>query len=226
MISIIIPTLWKVDRLYQTLKELEECKYVSEIILIDNTGEKKNIVNSKLIYVLETQNTYVNQSWNKGVNISKESKICILNDDIWFDWNNLNKISSFISNKIGLIGMSSDNYHIQSDSELKLIEIPPDWKTQKGHRPIGYGCCLFIHKDNWISIPNDMKIWAGDDYIFYYKNDLKNYIIDGLKCYGHMSATSDSSESFNPIKENDMMAMKEFVKNGIVENYLIGTIWE
>ncbi len=226
MISVIIPTLWKVDRLYQTLEELEECEWVTEIILIDNTGERKHINNTKLVYILEPQNTYVNQAWNKGVGISKEECICILNDDIWFDWENFWKITHFISENIGLIGMSTNNYNLSTDCELRLIEIGPDWKSQKGHRPIGYGCCLFIHKDNWINIPEEMKIWAGDDFIFYYKNGLRNYMIEGLRCHGHMSVTSDSSESFEPIKKNDMMIMKNLIEKGLVENYLLDTIWE
>ncbi len=226
VISVIIPTLWKIDRLYQTIDELNECEYVDDIILIDNTGIKKNISGKKLTYILEKENTYVNPAWNKGVHLSKNDKICILNDDVWFDWNRLNEISDSITQDIGLIGMSPNNYKLSEDKNLVLSKIESDWKTQKGYRPPGYGCCLFIHKNNWIDIPTEIKIWAGDDFIFYYKNNLSNYILDGLKCDGFMSATNDAFQEFDSIRNNDMYLIRDLIKTGCVENYLLGTIWE
>lgn len=44
-----------------------------------------------------------------------------------------------------------------------------------------------------------------------------------------MSVTSDDedlSRVFDPIKRNDMLIMKDIIRKGYVENYLIGTIWE
>lgn len=226
MLTVIIPTLWKIDRLTETLKELENCEHVNQIILIDNTGIERDIQNRKLTYILEKENTYVNPAWNKGVSLSHNDKICILNDDIWFDWDSLKEIDEFISKDIGLLGMSPNNYNISESGKIKFVGIDSDWKTNKGFRPPGYGCCLFIHKENWIPIPEEMKIWAGDDFIFYYQNSRKNYIIEGLRCQGHISFTCNSIENFDQIKINDMYIMKDIIKSGLVENYLIGTIWQ
>ena len=226
MITVIIPTLWKIDRLNLTLKELELCDHVGEIILIDNTGINKKIENRKLIYILENENTYVNPSWNKGVKMSSNDKICILNDDIWFNWDHFKLISPFISDKIGMIGMSSDNYN-NPEKEIKISKINPYWKSKKGFRPYGYGCCIFIHKNNWIEIPSEMKIWAGDDFIFYYNNNLENYIIEGMECKGYMSYTNDIYQNeFDEIRKNDMSIIKNYIKKNLVDNYLKGTIWE
>ena len=79
MISIIIPTLLKVNRLYQTLKELSECDVVGEIIVIDNTDNLIPFELPKLKYICEGRNTYVNSAWNKGVDISSFDKLCIMN---------------------------------------------------------------------------------------------------------------------------------------------------
>lgn len=226
MITVIIPTLWKINRLYETLSELENCESVDQIILIDNTGIEKIISNKKLTYVLEKENTYVNPAWNKGITLSRNDNICILNDDIWFDWTKLKEIEEIISPDIGLIGMSPKNYNLHVDENLTFVKINPDWKTSKGHRPMGYGCCLFIHKNNWIPIPDEMKVWAGDDYIFYYRNNLSNYMVEGLKCSGHISYTCNSLENIDEISKNDMFIMKDLIKEGIVENYLISTIWQ
>lgn len=228
MISVIIPTLFKTDRIYTTLIELSKCNTVGEIILIDNTGLDKGIDISKVRYVLESGNTYVNPAWNKGVSLSKYDKICILNDDIWFDWEYLESISEFIDSKVGLIGMSSDNYN-EPIEQFRISKILPNWKTSNGHRPIGYGCCFFIHKSNWINIPSDIKIWAGDDFLFYSNNGLSNYLIEGIRCDGIMSLTSEDKSleiEFGPIKNNDMMLIKKQIESGLVENFLTGTIWD
>src|SRR5574343_47874 len=105
MVSVIIPTLMRISRIYQTLIELSKCSHVGEIILIDNTTNTIPIKLDKLTHICEGINTYVNPAWNKGVKLAKYDKLCILNDDVWFDWDKLGEISEFISEEIGIIGM-------------------------------------------------------------------------------------------------------------------------
>jgi Glycosyl transferase family 2 len=224
--TIVIPSLFKIPRIYQTILELSICPHVDEIILIDNTTNPIPFSVDKLKHICEGHNTYVNPAWNKGVQLSTSDKICFLNDDIWFDWNQLGKISEWITEDRGLLGMSPNNYN-QPPFELKLTQIPPFYKSQKGERPLGFGCCFFIHKKNWIEIPEEMKIWAGDDWEFY-TNPKPNYIIEGLNIQGQMSATSDDKSlevELNPIKFNDMQVMKKLVMEGKIDNYLLHTIW-
>jgi len=228
MISVIIPTLFRIDRIYQTIDELSKCDIIGKIILIDNTGIDKDIKLPKVKYILEDKNTYINPAWNKGINISTYDKICVLNDDIWFDWSKMQEIHDMINTNIGLIGMSNDNYHIPSN-EFKISEIPPDWKTNKGQRPVGYACCFFIHKSNWAPIPNEIKLWVGDDFLFYMKNGLRNYLIEGIKCDGYISGTLDDKSlqsEFDPIKINDISLIKKQIELGIIENFIKGTIWD
>ena len=94
---------------------------------------------------------------------------------------------------------------------------------------MGWGCCFFLNKKNWVEIPSNILIWGGDDYLFYQNNQILNYKIEGLKCYGGVSLTADdpSYESiFSPIKRQDMLNMREYVKSGSIQNYLLGTIWQ
>jgi len=220
MISVIIPTLFKVERLYQTLEELSACEYVGEIILIDNTGIRKNIKIPKLIYICEPTNTYVNPAWNKGVAISSYDKLCILNDDTWFDFSKLKEISEWITVDNGLIGMSENNYD-NPNGEFKIIRKEKYEKYPKGIRNRGYACCFFLHKKNWIDIPESMKIWGGDDYLFYSKNDYYNYEIQGLKCEGYISATIEDPQlanSFIHITQNDVNELKKMLINNIIVN--------
>jgi hypothetical protein len=235
--TVIIPTLYKEPRIYQTLVELSNCQWIDEIILIDNTCNEKKIDLPKLIHICEGVNTYVNPAWNKGAYLSKTEKLCFLNDDIWFDWDILGKISEYITKDVGMVGMSSYNYKSEiinkyqyqdvreNNFGIKLIE--PNYKSSKGERPLGFGCCFFIHKANWVPIPEDIKIYAGDDWQFY-ANSNKNYIIEGIKIEGSIATTVDDSSmemEFNSIKHNDMLLISQKIRAGLIDNYLIGTKW-
>lgn len=202
MYTIIIPTLWKCSRLLQTLNELNECEYVGEIILIDNTSNDKPIEGlDKLNHILEGHNTYVTAPWNKGARLAKYDKLLILNDDTWFDWNILNALSDYITPQIGMVGISKEGYLRDETENLSLIPIE--------QRPLAYACAFFIHKGSFIPIPEEFKIYCNDDWLFVKNRQAGkiNYMIDGFKINGWISLTSDDSTlapEIESIKNNDL----------------------
>jgi hypothetical protein len=204
MYSIIIPTMWKCNRFQQTLRELSAHELVGEIILIDNTSNELTIELPKLIHILEGKNTFVNPAWNKGVEMTKYNKLLILNDDIWMDWNILNIVESYITEDNGVIGMAEENYHNPS-TELGLEPIT--------HRNGGFGCAMFIHRENYTPIPTEMKIWCGDDWLFVKNRNRRkqNYKITGFKIEGEISATTDTLSNIDEIKERDLV-LKDYYK--------------
>ena len=200
MYSVIIPTMWKCARfnLGYTVDELCKHPLVGEVIIIDNTDRVDEIkVDPKIRHILEGKNTYVNPAWNKGVELAKFDKLAILNDDIWMDWNILNVVEPYLTLETGVIGMAEENY-TNPTNELGLEPIT--------HRNGGFGCAMFLHKENYTPIPKEMKIWGGDDWIFVKcRNRRKqNYKITGLKIDGEIGVTSELIE-LGPIKENDLM---------------------
>ena len=202
MYSVIIPTMWKCNRFQQTLRELSAHELVGEIILIDNTSNDLKIELPKLIHILEGKNTYVNPAWNKGASLAKYDKLCILNDDIWMDWNILNILEQYITEENGVIGIAEENY-TTPHTELALEPIT--------HRNGGFGCAMFIHKENYTPIPKEMKIWGGDDWVFVKCRNIRkqNYKITGFKIDGDIGVTSDSVE-LGPIKENDLRLKQQY----------------
>ena len=199
MYSVIIPTMWKTNCLSKILNDLCEHELVGQIILIDNSGGELGyeIIHPKLYHVIERENTFVNPAWNKGVEMAKYDKLLILNDDIWMDWNILNIVEPYITEETGVIGMAEENY-TNPNNELGLEPIT--------HRNGGFGCCMFVHKENYTPIPTEMKIWGGDDWLFVKNRNRRkqNYKITGFKIEGEIGATSDQVE-LGPIKENDLM---------------------
>lgn len=136
--SVIIPTLWKSDRIYKLLSDLNTCEQVGEIILIDNSNEyaeKIKTIPSKVKIVPRDQNMYVNPAWNLGVSLSKFNNLCISNDDINFDTSVFHFIKDHIDS--GIVGQSTSNYRTFPSSMNFKVE-----KIQE--RPSGWGCLLFL----------------------------------------------------------------------------------
>jgi hypothetical protein len=202
--SIIIPTLWKSDRIYKLLDDLQDCHSVNEIILIDNSNEYFDRIDKiipKVRVVSTKENMYVNPSWNLGVSLARNSNLAILNDDINFNTD----IFEFIKDHMdkGIIGQCCSNYDPIDRGLPYEIEKPT-------FRPSGWGCMLFIKKENYITIPMELLIACGDDFLF---DRVKGggYNIKNLRVDTKISTTSLLSQ-FSQIQDDDIKNYKK-IKN-------------
>ena len=196
-ISIVIPTMWKSNKLEILLNNLNKCDVIGEILIIDNDYESKNIDTNqynKVIYVKMDQNIYVNPSWNLGVSKSNFEIVALLNDDIVFDVNFFNQLS--VADET-IIGVAEQSYKGPSDTNFRLEETD--------NRNWGFGCMIIFNKKYYVQIPEELKIWCGDDYLF---RKFKNKsIIKGVYFDTTMSVTSDLP-IFNEVKSNDEILYK------------------
>lgn len=197
--SVVIPTLWKSSRIHILLKSLIECEYVDEIILIDNSREFKNYYDTlkKVRVVSPLVNIYVNPAWNYGVKFSKNNFIALINDDITFDTKIFGKLSEDSLKEYGFIGMYEKNYEISNNSETNWIF--ENWHPNM--HPHGWGCFILFHKDNWIPIPDEIKIWFGDNFMREV-NPAKKMILKGFKIDTEMSTTSVDT-MWDSVKKED-----------------------
>ena len=194
--SVVIPTLWKSNRTTKLLVDLQECEYVDEIIIIDNSydGYQDTKV-EKIRFVSFGENIYVNPAWNKGIELAKNNLIALVNDDINFNPNIFGKLNENSLKEHGFIGASEENYNIIEDDELQ-------WKViETNTKPHGWGCLIMFHKENWIPIPNELKIWYGDNFITEV-NPVKKSILINFKIETEMSTTSDEA-CWNSVKNED-----------------------
>ena len=159
MFSVIIPTLWKSDKIKPLIQSLIDCELVNDIFIISNERnpieDEYNHVKKVFVYSAK-ENFYVNYSWNWGVNCALMKNIAILNDDILIDTN----VFSFLNDKLedcGVIGMCFENYALKQSVSMNLTDVV--------ERPYGFGCAMFIHKSNYVDIPFELKIACGDDYL-------------------------------------------------------------
>lgn len=180
MFSVIIPTMWRSKRTKDLLYSLEQSEKVGEIFLINNNSENTPdyLKDLKKITIFNSgKNEYVNPSWNIGVKNSKFDFIALCNDDINFNTIIFDKIK--IMDKT-LIGIDSSCYQLQTFNNVLYLD-------KLSTRCYGFGCLMFFKKQDYIEIPEQLKIWYGDDYLF---DNFENiYAIYGLPILTTMSET-------------------------------------
>lgn len=210
MISFIVPTLWKSQYVHQSVDNfLINNKFGAEFIIIDNTCS--DYIHQGITVVKPDKNLYVNPAWNLGVRMAKHDVVCLLNDDLTFNFktffNNLQDLLKTNPN-FGIIAFDQTNFYkeINKDGDkLHLIEAPG--------RGLGFGCMMTIMKSQYIPIPESMTVFSGDDYLYYYHHNVcgnKCYLIDNFKAVGELSATSRGLDELVQIEAN--MFQKEIQK--------------
>ena len=215
-VSAIIPTLWRAKKFTDHLVNvLVEDESVGEIIIIDNAPADFFYDNEKVVTLRQEENLYVNPSWNLGVEESDYDKFIILNDDIIIPYNFVSKLEKWLTKDKGIIGIdkpsvikvadcSNENItFLDREIALKSIVIR-DW---------GFGIVMAGHRNSYYKIPENIRIWYGDDYLTQMNNEQGkvNYVIDYIPIFTKMSATSDL-EDFNEIKNIDTLMYDRFIK--------------
>lgn len=156
--------MWFSSKLECLIEELIKSELVEEIIIIDNntlSNNKTKIVSQKLKVLPQKENIFVNPAWNLGVEISKNENIIISNDDLCIT--NINKVLLEILNtNFDFIGLDYQNIN---NNDGVIIT-----KTSGGMTK-GFGCFMFIKKNKYIQIPENIKIWFGDAILY---NNIEN----------------------------------------------------
>lgn len=209
--SVIIPTLWKSIRTIHLIEQLIDCPYVGEVVLISNTRHYNNprIKDPRVIIIEPEENLYVNPSWNLGVEASQFDNIIICNDDVTFDPNLYFYLLDQVDlKKRGFIGMSSENYELLSPNS------PTIKKYEAG--TWGWGCIIALHKENWIPIPDALKIWCGDSFMIEV-NPAPTFTMHGVPVKTEMSTTSDLAK-FDQVKQQDLINWQHYLKQHYTNN--------
>lgn len=213
MFSIIIPTMWRSEYIIKLLKQFEDSNLVSEIILIDNDPDKKPDLSefTKIKYLTKGYNIYVNPAWNWGVSESKNELIALCNDDIVFNVHQTLELVLKNQHGLGCFGMSGFNF-IESTESPGFIKIEKIEQLNQHLKGNGWGTLIFLKKSNWIEIPNNLKIWFGDDWIT--KTNKPVYLLRlGLKIEEFSKSTTVSDHMFNQILTNDRIVWNKIFSN-------------
>lgn len=203
MISFIIPTIWKAEEIYKSIEQFKRIKNKNvELIIVDNTHSNFYDSDPRITVVKCSKNIFVNPAWNIGVRLARNKYVCLLNDDIYFNYIPLiNSFPRFIEKypKLGLIGFDNNSLKIEGelDDDNHILEL----FDTTGMVPYAYGCCLFLKKEDYIQIDESYKIFYGDTLLIASIIDRQKkrmYYINNIKCIGRISVSSDPhSEEMN-----------------------------
>jgi hypothetical protein len=207
--SVIIPTMWKSEYTIELLERYCASDYVGEIILINNNrAETPQIFTDyKLKVITPKENIYVNPAWNKGVYEGKYPNVTISNDDILFDvdeyYESLEQANNIL--EVSYIGSHSENYTLDKSADVRIELL--DCQNNLG----GWGCLFSFHKNNWRPIPEQLKIWYGDNWI--HGTAANIFQLRGLAIKTKMSTSSDLDE-VRSVRDNDTIEWHKLLGNG------------
>jgi hypothetical protein len=192
MITVVVPTMWRFTPFLDFIGYILRLDVVTEIIIInnDNTRTPKNPVLShpKIKLIDFGENIFVNPAWNFGVQESQNDIVCILNDDLIFDIRLFYKMADFITPSVGVVGKSAGEVNLgQTPLSTGEIYVEPFINQNC----FGFGELMFIHKNNWHSIPSELKIGFGEVFIFekLLYSGFQNFLITNLFQYHAGSMT-------------------------------------
>lgn len=201
MVTFVIPTLWKSDRIYSTIDAVRHSNIEGiELIIIDNANSDFKSDSDKVRVIKLDDNIFVNPAWNIGVSIALNEYVCLLNDDVELNISVL--INSFINSINNIPGFSKDfgmlayesGKHLSSEINTDGQILPLRELELKG---TGFGQLMLFHKNNYCKIPEHFKVYFGDDLLHYYIDHLKQlkiYYMEGLHMCGEISKSSKEVE--------------------------------
>lgn len=220
-VSVIVPTMWRANDFFsRMLPMVVGSPYVGEIIIIDNDSSRRpteiDLTSEKIKILDYGKNLFYNKSMNVGVENSTCELLCLANDDIIFDPAIFGALcQNFDKETMGMIFphpayLNRGNENLELIKKLTLVE---------AERPLdGFGCCMFIHKDNYLPVPSELVHHFGD--VFYFetmkKNNKKNYFLHNWVVVTPMRVTTAVIPEVKEIVYNDWKIAKDVLaKHGI-----------
>lgn len=208
--SVVVPTIWKDDSIFEMLQRYYECDNIGEVILINNAKDKTPNFpkNKKLLYIEPDENIFVNPAWNMGVRAARHINVIVSNDDIIYDVNFFTNVLNEFDKRVkpfvelGLIGMDFANYDLKENKE----EV--DLTGLKGNP--GWACLFAFDKRNYIQIPEQLKIYYGDDFLKIVCKPV--YEFNGLKVETKMSVSANTQIDWvKQVTDNDRIEWQKLL---------------
>lgn len=173
MITLVVPVHNQLEVTDQFLNYVSYNIVIPEkIILIDDnsTEDMKSLIEKynklPIQYIRHNKNEGVNYSWNEGLRLSKTPYISIFNNDIIINKYFFKKIiETFkLNNKFGIVCGQT----LRRSKNIKLTDDSPP-TTQMMTRREGWAFTIKKEMSDLIpDIPKELKIYCGDDYLFFY----------------------------------------------------------
>lgn len=206
MISVIIPTLQKnLELLKALVSNLNKDSAVGEIIIVDNSLQGFDYGFEKVRIIIPEENLYVNPSWNLGVTEAKYDYIALFNDDVLVNDDFCEQMFPYMSEDKGILGSFGDKIECTKEENIYRPFEERTMKVSPTDCMInGFGVIMAGHRSAFPHIPEIMKVYGGDDFLFKMNSNAKkqNYLVYGVEMR-HFGNLSSSNPILKEMKEQD-----------------------
>jgi glycosyltransferase involved in cell wall biosynthesis/GT2 family glycosyltransferase len=200
-VSVIIPTMWRSEHLSDMIDKYIACPSVGEVLVVDNDPQVKFPINDKARVIYSGPNIYVNPAWNMAAKEAKCEYLLFANDDILLD--DIDNLLVYIKSNIVSNEVIGLDVKRMNQNEYSLEHPQPK-------EYYGWGCFFMMKKEYYVPIPDDIKIWCGDNTQWVCNQPL---ILAGAKGKVDLSVTINSGKNhFEPIMRNDWVLFDAWYK--------------
>lgn len=206
MMTVIIPTMWRTPELKTNLEVMATVgrSLIPRIQIINNDKlafpqAGISTWNHPQIRVYSPpENIYITAAWNFGTDSADTEFICLMNDDIVLESHAYEFVINNWPSDAGIVGLGYNSLHILGGAyHLHAVN----------QRPHGWGQCMFMKRSAYQPIPEDLKLWFNDDWLFKYIPGQHYQMVGPYS--GRISATT-SDPAFNSIKDQDTINWKKY----------------
>lgn len=184
--SVIIPTLQKSDLLAPMVERYCAHPTVGEVLIVNNAPDSLPFADPKVRVLQQDANIFVNPAWNLGVSEARYPFLAIANDDLVFDTALFTMAEKWLRRPgVGILGPHLSCFNAEAGSRV--------WVRPVYGRRFAFGTLMFMRSERYVAIPERLKIWFGDDYLFNHQRH-RNWVFGGYRIDTPMSVTSGLPE--------------------------------
>lgn len=199
MFAVVIPTLQQSPLLDQLVAQYCAHPLVAEVVIINNASPTPLVIDDPKVKIVDPGgNIFVNPAWNLGVEESWAGHLIISNDDLLLPDGLIDSVAGRLGDRVGIIG-----------AHFHCFEQPPSGLRfhPAYDRTFAFGTVMFMARADYVRIPEELKIWYGDDWLFNHQRR-PNLVFSGVEIVSPMSVTSGQPR-FNAQKDEDARIFEE-----------------
>lgn len=186
--SVVIPTLQKSNQLREIVSICATHPLVLEVLVINNSPQPLTWKTPKVRVLQQEQNIFVNPAWNLGAREARGEYLAIINDDVVFDPVALTHTAKILQRgRFGIVGPDRSTFTESTSAR-------PSHRLARGSGTIfGFGTFMCMRRADYVPIPEEMRIWGGDDWLILNQRRPPAALI-GIRFRTQMGTSSASPE--------------------------------
>ena len=166
-VTVIIPTLMRSFTFDVLLEMLERSPSVKEVIVIDNSpGKSFDHITTKIKAIQEPVDMFVNPAWNEGVRRCHTDYYLLMNDDVICDDNPIRLCAEMLEDDSVDVVISRTQEDSIGEYMGRFVSDDVEFIKSPFDKQLLSGCFIMGRKQDWVPIPETIKVFYGDNWIF------------------------------------------------------------